>query len=74
MKNRTFNLLLTVPILIIGTGQTVASHAGRMPPDWNRAIATEGSTEQFTDTRSPSFLISARGEDSEACRLLGLCK
>lgn len=74
MNKRMLSVVMALPLLTLGTSQTFASNRAVKPSNFNTEQFTVQPPEIPLDAIPPqSLLTAARGEDTEACKLLGLC-
>jgi hypothetical protein len=75
MKTTLLSVSLTLPILIIGVGQSFASTKVINQGDYQFTRPTTRTSQATLDSHtSPPFYLAARTTDKEPdCRLAGLC-
>jgi hypothetical protein len=74
MKNQLLSISMTLPMLLCGAGQSLASIQVINPGNFQFARPTVRISQVKLDTQQPpQFFLAAREEPKKECEWLGIC-
>jgi hypothetical protein len=74
MKNQLLSISMTLPMLLCGAGQSLASIQVINPGNFQLARPTVRTSQVKLDTQQPPpFFLAAREEPKKECEWLGIC-
>jgi hypothetical protein len=74
MKNQLLSISMTLPMLLCGAGQSLASIQVINPGNFQLARPTVRTSQVKLDTQQPPpFFLAAREEPKKECQWLGIC-
>jgi hypothetical protein len=74
MKNQLLSISMTLPMLLCGAGQSLASIQVINPGNFQFARPTVRTSQVKLDTQQPPpFFLAAREEPKKECEWLGIC-